>query len=673
VSKLKKIFPATVDGLGAAIAYKRLHPNVKVFLKGKRNRILEKFPQLRELNFVERGQLFSVGNKKTSSHTSHLVLEMETKGMRLTQEDAHLFACAIYLSTDALTKEETSSLDVKALAFCFEHGGNLNGISVQISPLRSFHYAYEIMTFPVKNVRWDMRVSQILDIIKRTGFTGFPVIDGDEKIVGIVTKKDVERALKAGIDDLQLVMSIPPVTVHRKASLEKIGELMALHDIGRVVVVDEEKHPIGIITRRDLVRAVVPLKEENELTFDVFDDMKKRLPPFLLDLLKEIGEFADERGEKAYAVGGFVRDLLMGIKSLDVDIVVEGDGSEFAKEFAKRKKVKLRSHFEFKTATLFVDDVSIDVATARTEYYENPGALPKVESSNLRKDLYRRDFTINAMAIALNPDAFGTLIDFFGGRRDLKNKKVRVLHSMSFVEDPTRILRALRYAARFGYTLEDKTRTLLEDAIRRRYLNVLSEARIRNELEKSLKVDFPEDVFDMFQKYGIFDIFPCKREVDFYKYFKIVRKMEEKLNTFYSIILLLLKPCQRNVLEELFKKYGIPKKFLDVFEKTYDISFLKEIEKSRYPSSLFFLLRKVSKEALPILVYENEEVKSKVFFFLKNLKKVKLEKIDGTVLKNSGFKGTDVGKAMKEILRLKLDENMDEFEALKKILKGDKN
>ena len=668
---MKKRFPATIDGLGAAIAYKRLHPQAKISLCGRKSYLLEKFPQIREVDIHE-DEESSIDEKTSScaSLTSYFVLEMEKKKFHLKRDDALLFAHAIYLSTHALTTKNTSFWDLEALSFCFKHGGNLVDIKVRISPLGSFRTAFEIMTKPVKSVESELSVSQIADMIKRTGFTGFPVIDERKKVIGVVTKKDVERAMKAHVEDLQLVMSIPPIVVRKDATLEKVGQMMALHDIGRVIVIDNEMHPLGIITRRDLVRAVVSLNEEGELTFDISREMKKNVSPFLLSLLMEIGNFADKRGERVYAVGGFVRDLLMGRASLDVDIVVEGDGPEFAKEFAKEKGVGLKSHPEFKTATLFIDGISIDMATARTEYYENPGALPRVESSNLRKDLYRRDFTINAMAIALNPNDFGTLIDFFGGRKDLRDGVIRVLHSMSFVEDPTRILRALRYAARFKYRLQDKTEMLLKDALRHHYLKAVSEARIRAELEKSLKVDSPAEVFDLFQKYGIFEIFPCRREVDFYRYFEIVRKMEGEFNVFYSIILLLLKPCAKNMVEEIFKKYGIPKKFLEVFNRIYDSSFLTMLQKAQRTSSIFFLLEKIPKEALATLAYENENVREKIFLFLK-IKDVKLEKVNGTLVKEYGFEGTEIGRIMKEILKLKLDEGMDELEALKKIIKGD--
>ncbi|WP_456398882.1 CBS domain-containing protein [Mesoaciditoga sp.] len=669
---MKKLFPATIDGLGSGIAYKRLNPSASIFLVGEANRLLKSFPQFKETKIIKEG-MPTTFKCKSLSCTSTFVLEMKRKKIIPNYEDARLFTWAIYLATKAFTDLKTSLLDLEAFYFCAEHGGSLEGISVQISTTKNSRLANEIMTRPVKSVKLSENVSEIMEIIRRTGFSGFPVTDKNGKCVGVVTKKDVERALKAGIEDLQLVMSIPPVMVKENSTLDEIGELMASHDVGRIIVVNEKTQPVGIVTRRDLVRAVVSLGEKSELTFDVSEEMKEKISPFLFSLLEEIGQFANKRNEKAYSVGGFVRDFLMGKESLDVDIVVEGNGIEFVREFAKQKKVRLRLHDEFKTATLFVDGISLDVATARTEYYENPGALPKVESSNLRKDLYRRDFTINAMAIALNPNDFGTLIDFFGGRKDLKNKKIRVLHSMSFIEDPTRILRALRYAARFGYTLEEKTDLLLKDAVKKKYLNVLSEKRIRNELEKSLNVAFPEKIFEKFQKYGIFDIFPCKRKVDFHRYFEIVRKMEENLNTFYSIILLLLKPCKRKVLEEIFEKYGIPKKFLDVFEKLYSSNLLKEIEKSDRPSSIFFALEKVQKEALPILAYESEKVREKVFLFLKKYKESKLEKVNGDILKSYGFKGRAVGEAIKEILRLKLDENIDELEALKKILKGDRN
>ena len=168
--------------------------------------------------------------------------------------------------------------------------------------------------------------------------------------------------------------------------------------------------------------------------------------------LKEIGLVAETFGFKAYLVGGAVRDLIMRNKNLDIDIVIEGDGIIFAKKFSETFPCKVRSHQRFGTAIMiFPDGFKIDVATARLEYYEKPGALPTVELSSIKLDLYRRDFSINTLAVRLNPDGYGELLDFYGGLKDLKSKTIRVLHNLSFVEDPTRILRALRFEQKFGF------------------------------------------------------------------------------------------------------------------------------------------------------------------------------------------------------------------------------
>ncbi|MCK7504238.1 MAG: hypothetical protein MZV70_09195 [Desulfobacterales bacterium] len=180
-----------------------------------------------------------------------------------------------------------------------------------------------------------------------------------------------------------------------------------------------------------------------------------------LKKLTEIGSLADSLGYHAFLVGGFVRDLLLRIENYDIDIVIEGDGLLFAEEMAKNFGVKVRPHKEFATAKIiYPDGFKIDIATARLEYYKAPAALPVVEHSSLKLDLHRRDFTINTLAISLNKNTFGLLIDFFGAQRDIKEKTIRVLHSLSFVEDPTRVFRAIRFEHRFGFQIGKHTLSL---------------------------------------------------------------------------------------------------------------------------------------------------------------------------------------------------------------------
>ncbi|MDO4541190.1 MAG: CCA tRNA nucleotidyltransferase, partial [Syntrophomonadaceae bacterium] len=207
------------------------------------------------------------------------------------------------------------------------------------------------------------------------------------------------------------------------------------------------------------------------------------LPSELFNMLANAGQIADELGCKAYCVGGFVRDLIMKVKNFDVDLVVEGDGIALARALGENLGGKVRVHERFRTAVVsLAGGYKIDVATARTEFYEFPAALPMVERSSVKEDMYRRDFTINALALQLNADNFGALIDYFGGRRDIENRYIRILYNLSFIEDPTRILRAIRFEQRYQFTIEPDTLRFAIDAIERRLLGKLSYKRILTEL-----------------------------------------------------------------------------------------------------------------------------------------------------------------------------------------------
>ncbi len=207
----------------------------------------------------------------------------------------------------------------------------------------------------------------------------------------------------------------------------------------------------------------------------------------VLRLIRQIGREADARGISAYLVGGIVRDAFLRRKNLDVDIVVEKDAISFARTLAGILKAVVRTHPQFGTASLELPSGQrIDLATARKEEYPYPGALPRVQAGCLRDDLFRRDFTINAMALSVNRGRFGELVDEFGGLTDLRHKKVRVLHDRSFIDDPTRILRAVRFEQRFGFRLEEKTLALLKEALRQKALASVKPPRYFAELKKIL-------------------------------------------------------------------------------------------------------------------------------------------------------------------------------------------
>jgi tRNA nucleotidyltransferase (CCA-adding enzyme) len=222
-------------------------------------------------------------------------------------------------------------------------------------------------------------------------------------------------------------------------------------------------------------------------------EIAKQLPIELVDFMQVAGEVAHSQGEALYLVGGVVRDLLLGQSNFDLDLVVEGDAISLAQQLARTKQGKITVHPRFSTAKLRWNGWSVDLATARSESYAKPGALPTIKPGSISSDLARRDFTINAMAIELNSDRFGQLIDLYGGQNDLEHRFIRILHEKSFIDDATRIWRSLRYEQRLDFQLEPATLELLKRAVV--MLDTISGDRIRYELECVLKEEYPEKVF----------------------------------------------------------------------------------------------------------------------------------------------------------------------------------
>ncbi|HOU35949.1 MAG TPA: hypothetical protein PLJ26_03985 [Candidatus Omnitrophota bacterium] len=217
-----------------------------------------------------------------------------------------------------------------------------------------------------------------------------------------------------------------------------------------------------------------------------------RLPQDFMSLIDAAGALASARNETAYLVGGFVRDLILGGRNFDLDIVVEGDGIAFSHEYARRLQGRVTSHHRFGTATVYLaHHLKVDIATARKETYPQPAHLPVVQPGSLRDDLFRRDFTVNAMALQISGSESGRLIDFFGGRKDLEDGILRVLHPVSFIDDPTRILRGIRFEQRFGFIFERHTLGLLRSALRQSMLERVEPQRLRDEVILLLKEDSP--------------------------------------------------------------------------------------------------------------------------------------------------------------------------------------
>ncbi len=242
-------------------------------------------------------------------------------------------------------------------------------------------------------------------------------------------------------------------------------------------------------------------------------DIRARLPEDLIDFIKRAGEIAEREQLRLYLVGGAIRDLLLERHNLDLDLVVEGDAIKLARELAASQPALLTVHPRFGTAKLHWPGRSADLATARAESYAEPGALPTVRPGTIKDDLARRDFTINAMAVELNPRRFGDLIDPHGGRRDIDDRLVRVLHDKSFSDDATRIWRAIRYEQRLDFHLETATLELLKKGLA--WLDTISGDRIRRELELVLEEELPEKALLRAAKLGVLEkVHPALRGDD---------------------------------------------------------------------------------------------------------------------------------------------------------------
>jgi tRNA nucleotidyltransferase (CCA-adding enzyme) len=275
--------------------------------------------------------------------------------------------------------------------------------------------------------------------------------------------------------------------------LPELRKLLVASPTGRVAVISGDE-VVGVVTRSDLLAAFGLQAEpsvagETDLAGEL--EQLEALTP-VRGAIAAIGSAY----EGVFLVGGSVRDILLGAQSFDVDIAVEGDAIAFARELARLLRGRLRAHEKFGTAVvIYGEEARVDVVTTRTEFYDAPAALPSVEHATILEDLFRRDFTVNAMAVSLRPDDFGRLVDPFGGRRDLAERRLRVLHNLSFVDDPTRIFRAVRYESRLGFRMDEHAVSLAHSCIEMGLFDDLSATRLREELVAILdEVDAPRSL-----------------------------------------------------------------------------------------------------------------------------------------------------------------------------------
>lgn len=405
----------------------------------------------------------------------------------------------------------------------------------------------------------DQLIDDAAILMQRYGHEGFPVVatnaDGVETLLGVITRREADRAMNHGLGNtpVQRFMQAGQVTVTPDDSVQRLRKIMIESGWGQIPVVNDTGQIIGIVTRTDLIKLWDDGPFPQQKRFALDERLRTFLAPASYAMLRVIGAEVDYMDFAVYVVGGFVRDLLLNgnppadrlpgdnatVNAIDMDIVIEGDAIALAERVQQQYGGRVVVHRRFGTAKWLLDDkanpvnemalhraiaqsladqnhngaavpIIVDLAalpshfdfvTARTEFYTAPTVLPTVERGSIKLDLHRRDFTINTLALALNPDRWGELLDFYGGVNDLNNRRVRVLHSLSFVDDPTRILRAVRYEQRFDFQIGERTEELLRDAIP--LLERVTAARIRHELERILDEQLPEKVLWRLHDLGV--------------------------------------------------------------------------------------------------------------------------------------------------------------------------
>ncbi|MGH3104480.1 MAG: CBS domain-containing protein [Gaiellaceae bacterium] len=405
-----------------------------------------------------------------------------------------------------VTRSRTHELDAAVLAAALGGGGHEQAASaIYRGPLDEARTrlldgaeaavleplsARDVMSTPARCVGPEETVAHAMVTCQRHRQSGILVAVGG-RLAGVVAREDLDKAIGHGLSHAPVkgIMSSRATTCAEDTPLAELHRLLSGAPGGRIAVLRDDEI-VGVITRSDLLRGLqAPSDGAAPAAPSLAEELGRleRLAP-VFEAVAAVSEGVDG----VYLVGGTVRDILLGEQSFDVDVAVEGDAIALARALAEALDGRLRAHEKFGTAVVvYGEDERVDVVTARTEFYDAPAALPTVEHASIREDLYRRDFTINAMAVSLRGEDFGRLVDPFGGRRDLEAGRLRVLHNLSFIDDPTRIFRAIRYETRYGFAMDDHTRRLAHGCIEMGLVGDLSSARLRDELVALLEEPDP--------------------------------------------------------------------------------------------------------------------------------------------------------------------------------------
>ncbi|HEY9851701.1 MAG TPA: CBS domain-containing protein, partial [Leptolyngbyaceae cyanobacterium] len=571
--------------------------------------------------------------------------------------------------------------------------------------------ARELMSSPVRTIRPDTTIGEAQRILLRYGHSGLSVVNAEDKLVGIISRRDIDIALHHGFSHAPVkgYMTVNLKTIAPDTPLPDIESLMVTYDIGRLPVLENDRL-IGIVTRTDVLRELHQLsigsadrRSKNglgnlsycPLPQTIQEILRSRLAPPLWQLLQTASRYAVQRGWHLYLVGGAVRDLLLansvGVLTIeDIDLVVDGfhrsadvgAGVELAKALQQiHPNTRLEVHGSFQTAALLwhndpnLGSLWVDIATARTEFYPYPAANPEVEASSIRQDLYRRDFTINALAVRLTEPGNGQLLDFFGGLLDLESRQIRVLHPNSFIEDPTRIYRAVRFAVRLGFQIEPQTEAYIRYCVASGIYEVSRgqnsktpalETRLKSELKYILQAPYWKTALQLLADLGALRCIHPTLELDNKLWWQVrlvdrcLRKFDPQKNLEHwqirlEVLIAYLSPEYRG---KVASNLQLPTDSIERL-RNLDRAEFKLIDGASRWKSKSEIVRFFRQYQLPtsilLATHLSRQIRRIIWQYLTNLSHVKAP-LNGNDLKELGYKpGKQYSQMLDELLAATLD------------------
>jgi len=626
------------------------------------------------------------------------------KIVRMENLDIYFAVVLMGSKINVIARNRLPEIDVGKLLAGFGGGGHSYAASAKVEgqtlaqveisildmikqQLRSLRVTKKLMSSPAITIDLNQTCREAAALMTRYNINTLLAVNQTREYEGYITRQVVEKLLfhKLGSQLVSDYMNSEAQWVTLDADLAQIEEKLIERKL-RIIPVINENRIMGVITRTDLLDYLVEHNREiSQIEKQVINrpNAKKKYVRHLLDqrldnktkkLLTDIGLAGDQLGMDVYVVGGFVRDLMLDRPIEDVDIVVEGNGITFARHFAKTRGGRVHPHHKFNTAVIVLEDnFKVDVASARREYYTMPAALPIVENSSIKLDMARRDFTINTLAIALNPAIYGILIDYFGAGRDLKDKTIRIIHNLSFVEDPTRIFRAIKFSNRFGFNIGKVTFTLIKNALKIDTFKHLSGLRVLSELKQIFGEQDPIPAIKTMAEYGIDKVIHKELSVTpkTYELFEAVNKtltwhdllyVDDAYPRWAVYFMAWLNRHPFRVCNEILNRLMVPLKERQILmDRRYKVENRLSLIESNFPitrQEMYWALINFKTECLLYMMAlsKNEEIQKAISNFYTHHRHV------STIIKGRDLLAIGIrpGPIYTKILNLILNEKLDE-------------